>query len=78
MDRVDGVRVKPHGDLGVLRDLLEAAEALEAAGFVVRVRGQIDATALPNARPEEVLERLEGLEAFGEGLEVEVQTWREI
>lgn len=48
------IRLKGEGGVGALRRALEAARDLAHAGFVVRVRVQVDAVPGPGARPQEL------------------------
>ncbi|WP_038069769.1 hypothetical protein [Thermus scotoductus] len=48
------IRLKGEGGVGALRRALEAALDLARAGFVVRVRVQVDAVPGPGARPQEL------------------------
>ena len=69
MERIHGVRVRGQGGLDALHELLTAAEALDAAGFIVHVRVRLDVMAGPHARSGEAPLVL------GEGLEVANQRW---
>ncbi|BCZ86753.1 hypothetical protein TthAA37_09510 [Thermus thermophilus] len=63
------IRLKGQGGVGALRRALEAARDLTNAGFVVRVRVQVDAVPGPRARPG-------GLPVgFARGLEVHRAAW---
>ncbi|BCP97778.1 hypothetical protein TthHB5008_08790 [Thermus thermophilus] len=63
------IRLKGEGGVGALRRALEAALDLARAGFVVRVRVQVDAVPGPGARPGELPV------GFARGLEVHQAAW---
>lgn len=66
------IRLKGQGGVGALRRALEAALDLAGAGFVVRVRVQVDAVPGPGARPG-------GLPVgFARGLEVHRAAWESL
>lgn len=63
------IRLNGRGGVGALRRALEAARDLTNAGFVVRVRVQVDAVPGPGARPQELSV------GFARGLEVRRGVW---